>query len=827
MAGEKSIRRTKCTGRVDNCARLLYNVRKYYILKGTVMKTDCTTTENIPDSALSESLSATEAAKRKAEGHANVTKEKNGKSYPEIIFGNLFTFFNLVWAAIAVLMIVLKSYQNLNFLFVIVPNVLIAIIQECRAKRTVEKLSVTTDPHADVVRDGALVRIVEQEIVLGDVMCIEMGQQILSDAVVLSGVAEANESMLTGESNAIRKGEGDRLLAGSFLVSGRVFAKVTHVGKDNYVHKIEKAAKSFKTPASDLFRDLNKLLKYIAIFMVPMAVAMFVSNYFASGHSLETAILKTCGSVIGMIPAGIYLLVTVTLTLSVMTLAQKRTLVQDMYSIEMLARADVVCLDKTGTITDGTMCVSDLLPLADVGEDSLCAIIRAVEGTEESVNPTSRALIERFGADRSVTVLEKVPFSSERKYSAVTLETLGTYAVGAPHFVPCPIDEETEGKIAAYAAEGKRVLVLAQLPAPGVQGRALALIAVTDRIRPNAKETIEKFQSQDVTVKIISGDHAATVSAIAARVGVKHADRYLSCENVSDEELAAAVDNYAVFGRVTPEQKVLLVKELKKRGHTVAMTGDGVNDTLALKESNCAIAMAEGSEMARKISQIVLLDSDFGTLPDVVREGRRCINNVRQSATLFLMKTVMTILLSVYAVCTVTVYPFSPNHTMLLELFIIGIAAVLLALEPNNKRIEGSFIRSVLIKSAPYAVAMFLPVLTLLLLHSGGVIADRGVRDALATVAMTSAGFMNLVILCRPYTKWRAVVVVFTGVATLLTVFITIFLVNDMVGLRVLGDHIWLTLLVIFGSMLFSVLVALFMRFVVARLWKRKKKKVQ
>ncbi len=772
-------------------------------------KTDEQLTAPLPEAALSQALTDDDVKRLVAQGKRNVTGEKHGKSYWQIILTNLLTFFNLIWGVIAALMIVLEQYNNLTFLFVIVPNVLIAIVLECRAKRAVEKLSVTTDPHAYVLRDGQMQTVGVGDIVLGDVIRIEMGQQIPADARVLCGLAEANESMLTGESNAIRKEATDTLLAGSFLVSGSVYAKVEHVGRDNYIYTIEKASKSYKAPSSDLFRDLNNLLKYIAIFIVFMAPAMFLSQRFVADKTVTEAITKTSGSVIGMIPAGIYLLITVTLTLSVIKLSKRRTLVQDMYSIEMLARADVVCLDKTGTITDGTMCVSDICPLSDVSEEQIGRILAAMEGTEDSINPTSRALIERFGADRNAAVLEKIPFSSARKYMAVSLEDMGCFSIGAPHFVPCALTEEHERIIAKLAAEGKRVLVLARQSSLEEQGEALAFVAVTDRIRPNAKETIERFQEQGVTIKIISGDHAATVSSIAARVGVLNAERYISCQELTDEQLINAVDDYAVFGRVTPEQKVLLVKELRRRGHTVAMTGDGVNDTLALKESNCAIAMADGSEVAQKISQIVLLDSDFGALPDVVREGRRCINNVRQSATLFFMKTFMAIFLSVFVVITGTDYPFSPNGTMLIELFVIGIASVLLALEPNNNRIEGSFIKSVLLRSIPYGFGLLLPLLVLISVYPAG-----AVRDALAVFAMTGAGYVNLCMLCIPYTKWRAAVVVAIGALTVLTVPVTVFLLGDMLNIALLGGYMGTAVLTTGVSMAFALLLSLFMRFV-------------
>ncbi len=714
-------------------------------------------------------LTSQQVEEQRALGNVNVSNEKVGKSYGRIVADNLLTFFNFVWLIVTIVLCAVGSFSNLTFLFIIIPNVAIAIIQEIRAKRTVEKLSVTTEPHAVVIRDGQEQQIAVSDIVLGDIIKIEMGKQVLSDARVISGVAEANESMLTGESDAIRKTDGDVVLAGSFLVSGSIYAEVIRVGKDNYVHKIESAAKGFKKPASNLFRDLNHLIKYIGIFLVPMSIVMLISNYFAYDKDIITDIIKSCGSVIGMIPAGVYLLVTITLTLSVITLAKKKTLVQDMYSIEMLASADVVCLDKTGTITDGTMCVTAFKILSDKHtEEELLRVMSLIEGAEESINNTSKALIERFGRTEA-EIVEKIPFSSQRKYSAVEFATDGVWAIGAPRFVPCPISEELERAVEEYAKDGQRVLVLAKLDSLTGVGYAAAMVAISDRIRPNAKETIAKFQEQGVTIKIISGDHAATVSTIAGRVGVNNSEKYISCESISDEELIACAEEYAVFGRVTPEQKVLLVKTLKANGHTVAMTGDGVNDTLALKESNCAVAMADGSEVARKVSQIVLLESDFGTLPDVVREGRRCINNVRQSASLFLMKTMFVIMLSIFAAVTVTGYPFEPSQFLILELFVIGIASVLLALEPNNKRIEGSFMKTVLIKSAPNALVMFVPVLVVLIV---GMIDGIGIspecRNVVAMIVVTIVGYINLVALCRPFTKWRAGVCGIIGAGILL-----------------------------------------------------------
>ena len=746
---------------------------------------DIRATEGIP-----EGLTSEEVRELTAQGKVNISDERVGKSYGRIIRENLFTYLNLVYLIVVVLLALCGSMENMTFLFIIVPNIVIATFQEMKAKHTVEKLSVTTEPKATVIRDGELMKINANEIVLGDVMLVEMGRQVLSDAVVISGFAEANESMLTGESDAIKKGVGDKILAGSFLVGGSVYAKVISVGKDNYIHKIEKAAKSFKAPTSNLFHDLNKLIKSIGIILIPLSMITFITQWIGARiegaeEPIKDAVLNMCASIIGMIPAGIYLLVTLTLTLSVVKLAKKQTLVQDMYSIEMLASTDVLCLDKTGTITDGTMHVTSVVSLDGTPISEIERIMSHIEGTEQSVNNTSAALIDRFGKDVSVKIIKKIPFSSARKFSAVSIVGLGAFSIGAPHFVPCDISKEVDEMISERAKEGERVLILVKHPTGhlGDQGVALALISISDRIRPAAKETIANFQEQGVAIKVISGDHAETVSTIAARVGIKDADKYISCEDLSDEELIESAEKYAVFGRVTPEQKVLLVKTLRINGHTVAMTGDGVNDTLALKESNCAIAMADGSEMARKVSHIVLMNSDFSSLPEVVKEGRRCINNVRQSSVLFLMKTIFTIMLTVmsWVLFFVSGYPFEIRNLLPIEMFIIGLASFLLAIEPNEKRVEGKYLDTVIIRSFPNAVAMLMPVITIMV--SGIFITlPAAVKDSISIWLILVVAFINLIALCRPYTKWRARVVGIVGALIFASIPISIFLLGDMFG---------------------------------------------
>ena len=762
-------------------------------------------------SGIPEGLSSREAAKRKSEGKSNIITEKAGKSYAKIVADNLFTFFNFIWAVITVVLILCKSYQNLTFLVVVSLNTGIAIIQEIKAKRAVEKLSVTTDPMAYVIRDGEIVEIRSEEIVLGDIMLIELGKQVLSDAVVISGLAEANESMLTGESDAIRKQEGDRLLAGSFLVSGSVYAEVVNVGKNNYMHKLEKAAKSFKAPSSNLFRDLNALIKFITTLMIPLAAILSVINYIVNEGDIVKAVTTTCGSMVAMIPAGIYLLVTMTLTLSVINLSKKQTLVQDMYSIEMLASADTVCLDKTGTITDGTMEVVEYHILDSTSDSDLSHIIAMIEGSESSLNNTSRALADRFGLDLcEKNIINQIPFSSTRKFSAVEIEGLGAYSIGAPRFVPAPVSAEMDEIINRHASLGHRVLLLARHKVLEDEGSPVALIAISDRIRPAAEETIAKFQSQGVTVKVISGDHAATVSAIAKKVGIINAERYISCEKLADSELVEAAEHFAVFGRVTPEQKVLLIKTLKENGHVVAMTGDGVNDTLALKESNCAIAMADGSEVARAIAQIVLLNSDFSSLPDVVREGRRCINNVRGSSVLYLMKTLFAILVSFVGIVTVSGYPFEPNMLFVLELFVIGLASVMLALEPNNKRITGSYIQTVLIKSMPNALAMFVPVLAVMILEKTVAGVSLDCRNSIALWAVTAVGFLNLVFLCVPFTDWRIAVVSVVGALLTIVIPTSIFVLEDTFKFRPAFEHPVIFTIILASSIVISVLIQFF-----------------
>ncbi|MFA5561922.1 MAG: HAD-IC family P-type ATPase [Eubacteriales bacterium] len=760
-----------------------------------------------------QGLSTAQVAACVAAGQVNRSTTRVGKTIPRIFFDNICTFFNLVWLLVTIALISVHSFSDLLFLVIIGLNTGIAIFQEIKAKRTVEKLSLTTNPKVRVLRDGEMTEVAAEELVPGDLIRLEVGGQVPSDCVVAAGKAEVNESLLTGESNAIRKAEGERLLAGSFLVSGSCCARVEHVGDDNYIKSLESQAKKFKSPSSNLFRDLNRLISAIGIFLVPMSLAMYINNYFYYQKNVRMAIIKTCGSVTGMIPAGMFLLVTLALSVGVVKLSRKRTLVQDMYSIEMLARTDVLCLDKTGTITDGTMHVSEFVLLGEQDEETARQAVAEVQGAQSTANATSAALAAYFGSVASWTVTANIAFSSARKYTATAFEGRGTYALGAPEFLNAPLTEERQALLAQKAAEGKRVLLLTHSDtllaeedeALPPDGRAVAMVCIEDRIREDAAETIAYFVNNGVEIKIISGDNPLTVSHIARRVGVAGAERYLSLEGMPLEEVEKVARLYTVFGRVSPEQKVALVKALKKAGHVVAMTGDGVNDTLALKESDCSIAMADGSEVARKLAKLVLLDSRFSSLPEVVREGRRVINNVQQSSTLFLMKTVFTILLSFFAVLTLSGYPFSPKQLVPLELLVIGIPSLLFALQPNHRLIKGDFLPVVLKCSAPAGLLLFASVFVILLNPLSAGLSTEEV-DTLCTLVLTFVGFVNLFFISLPPTRWRVLCVVFS----LVSVTVAVFLLGDFFGVGRLTEQVQNDfLLILLGALALHIILPL------------------
>ena len=703
----------------------------------------------------------------------NNTKQKTSKSYLKIFSENIFTFFNLLWLGIFVALLAVKSYVNLLFIVVILLNTFIAIFQEIRSKKTVEKLSMVTSPKTVVVRDGKNVEINADEVVLDDVLVLEIGNQIPTDAIILSGNVEVNESLLTGESKPVKKSTNNELFAGSFITSGKCYAKANKIGKDSYIQTLAKEAKKFKQPNSNLFRDLNKIIKYIGIIIIPIGVLTFLNCFLWSDQSgnLKLAIEKTCGSLTGMIPAGMFLLISVALAVGVIKLAQRKTLVQDIYSIEMLARSNVLCLDKTGTITDGTMTVKEVVTYNN-NEQEISNVISTILSAQDTTNNTSLALEKFFGKQENYKVLFNVPFSSDRKFTACYLDEIGTVAFGASEYVNAKLTEEMKKDIKKATNEGYRVLVVAKsaskLATDNLPNNmeCVAIIKIEDTIREDAAQTINWFNNNGVEIKIISGDDPETVSTIAKRVGVKNYDKFVNLEGKTIAEVQKLAKTYTVFGRVTPEQKHAIIKELKKE-KVVAMTGDGVNDTLALKEADCSIAMAEGSEVARNISHLVLLDSKFSSLPTVVEEGRRVINNVQKSSTLFLMKTFLAITLSIILLACRIPYIFQTKNMFLLEFFVIGIPSFFLALLPNKKLIQGDFIPYVLKHSLPYGFVLLFNIVIVILLGEVGILtenANLGMYEVstASTILLTLVGFINLIFLCMPFNKIKLSVCAFS-----------------------------------------------------------------
>ena len=707
----------------------------------------------------------------------NKTKVKSSKSYWSIFAKNIFTFFNMLWLIIAVALIAVGSYSDLIFIFVIVANTAIAIIQEIRAKITIEKLSIVTAPLVKTIRDGEEIMIASDQLLLDDIIVLKNGNQIPSDCKIIDGKVEANESLLTGESNAIEKTSGDWLLSGSFIVSGQCYAKVEKIGKDNYVYQMAKKAKEFKAPESNLFKDLNRLIKYIGIALVPIGILTFLKQYTA-GASLKDQITYTSGALTSMIPAGMFLLVTVALAIGVIKLARKKTLVRDLYSIEMLARTNVLCLDKTGTITDGTMKVVDYMTFTNRRKASITKILTNILNLQKTINSTSSAMIKEFGRHQDYTALNTLEFSSERKYSITQFSNKKIYFLGAYTRIGCKLTPEQLEFVKQQQSKGLRIIALAESESEkfdkdmsGKDSTLLALIVLEEHIRDDAIETIQWFKDNGVEIKIISGDDPATVSKIAQRVGVENSDKYLSLENLSTKEVEQMADQFTVFGRVTPEQKYTIVKALKNKGKVVAMTGDGVNDTLALKEADCSIAMADGSEVARNISKLVLLESNFSSLPSVVKEGRQVVNNVQNSSSLFLMKTFFAITLTIITLFLPQItYPYRPSMMLLLEAFVIGIPSFMLTFEPNTKPIKGNFIPQVMKRSLPRALLMLVNVLIVIALNqsqsSQFITLFYQEYQTLCVLVLTYTGFLNLATLCFPPTLLKITTLIISLVCT-------------------------------------------------------------
>lgn len=761
---------------------------------------------------LEKGLNEDEVKQRIAEKLTNKTKVKASKTYLSIFVKNIFTFFNMLWLLIAIALLCVGSYSDLLFMFVIVANTSIAIIQEIRAKVAVEKLSMVTTPQIKTLRNGKTVLIPADQLVLDDIIILSSGNQIPTDCKILSGKVEVNESLLTGESTAIEKDINAYLLSGSFIVSGECHAKVDKVGKDNYIEQMAQKAKEFKAPASNLFKDLNRLIKYIGIALVPIGILTFFKEY-SLGGTLQTQITNTSGALTSMIPAGMFLLITIALAVGVVKLSKKNTLVRDLYSIEMLARTNVLCLDKTGTITDGTMKVVDFVTFSKKRTASIKKILSNILNAQKTSNSTSNAMIEEFGKDISWKVKNVIEFSSERKYSVTQFENKKIYFLGAVTKIGCSLTEQQKEFINDCQNKGLRIIALAETEGEfskeitGKNSTLLAFVVIEEHIREDAVETIQWFKDNGVEIKIISGDSPATVSKIAQRVGVENSDKYVSLEGLSIKEVEQMADKFTVFGRVTPEQKYAIIKALKNKGKVVAMTGDGVNDTLALKEADCSIAMADGSEVARSISKLVLLKSNFSSLPNVVKEGRQVINNVQNSSSLFLMKTLFAITLTVITLFVQLAYPFTPKDMLLLESFVIGIPSFILTFEPNTKKIVGNFIPQVFKRAVPRALLMLLNVFIIMIIYytQGDLLLLDAEYKTLCVLVLTYTGFLNLVTLCIPVTLVRgfAMGISFVGVTSLICAIPKLFSI---------GEGTFTVLMTFFAVIVFSILLIILIK---------------
>ena len=727
-------------------------------------------------------LTDEEVRQRVEEGLTNRADISTDKTTKEIVISNVFTYFNLIFLVITILLIMVGSFRNLTFLPIIIGNTVIGIVQEIRAKKTLEKMSLLNAPHADVIRNGSVKQISTEELVKDDVILLTAGKQICADAVVISGNIQVNESLLTGEADEVEKTEGSTLMSGSFVVSGECYARLEKVGNESYISKLSLEAKSMGgKEQSEMIRSINLIVKWVGIVIIPIGLILFWQSHFVNGESITKSVTSTVAAIIGMIPEGLYLLTTVALALSTMKLARKKVLLHDMKSIETLARVDVLCVDKTGTITEPDMKLKEIFLCKNSGADGtqtaltldeLKSLILDYANASVDNNATMLAL-KAYAAEALTnntsalhrTAVSQQAFSSSLKYGSVTFSD-GTYLLGAPEFIMHEDFARIEEEIIPYADKGDRVLLFARYNGENVENgingsvTPLGFVALANPIRANAVKTFEYFKSQGVAIKVISGDNPRTVSRIAIQAGIESAESFVDAATLDTEDkIADAVNKYTVFGRVTPKQKKQLVKALQAKGHTVAMTGDGVNDILAMKDADCSVAMASGSEAAAQAAQVVLLDSDFAHMPDVVYEGRRVVNNIQRSASLFLVKNIFSLLLSMFSVILMVTYPLEPAQVSLISMFTIGVPGFLLALEPNKDRIKGHFITNVMLKALPGGLTDVIAVGALVVCGEVFCISDASI-GTIATLVLSVVGFMILFKISEPLNGMKYAVII-------------------------------------------------------------------
>ena len=727
-------------------------------------------------------LTDEEVRQRVEEGLTNRADISTDKTTKEIVISNVFTYFNLIFLVITILLIMVGSFRNLTFLPIIIGNTVIGIVQEIRAKKTLEKMSLLNAPHADVIRNGSVKQISTEELVKDDVILLTAGKQICADAVVISGNIQVNESLLTGEADEVEKTEGSTLMSGSFVVSGECYARLEKVGNESYISKLSLEAKSMGgKEQSEMIRSINLIVKWVGIVIIPIGLILFWQSHFVNGESITKSVTSTVAAIIGMIPEGLYLLTTVALALSTMKLARKKVLLHDMKSIETLARVDVLCVDKTGTITEPDMKLKEIFLCKNSGTDGtqtaltldeLKSLILDYANASVDNNATMLAL-KAYAAEALTnntsalhrTAVSQQAFSSSLKYGSVTFSD-GTYLLGAPEFIVHDDFARIEEEIIPYADKGDRVLLFARYDGENVENgingsvTPLGFVALANPIRENAVKTFEYFKSQGVAIKVISGDNPRTVSRIAIQAGIESAESFVDAATLDTEDkIADAVNKYTVFGRVTPKQKKQLVKALQAKGHTVAMTGDGVNDILAMKDADCSVAMASGSEAAAQAAQVVLLDSDFAHMPDVVYEGRRVVNNIQRSASLFLVKNIFSLLLSMFSVILMVTYPLEPAQVSLISMFTIGVPGFLLALEQNKDRIKGRFITNVMLKALPGGLTDVIAVGALVVCGEVFCISDASI-GTIATLVLSVVGFMILFKISEPLNGMKYAVII-------------------------------------------------------------------
>ena len=757
-----------------------------------------------------QGLTSAQVRERADAGWTNAPVDPPGKTVKQIVLSNIFTYFNMLFFLLALCVIAVQQWLNLTFMGVIIVNTAIGIVQELRSKKTLDKLNILASPKAVAVRDGRRVTVDTAQLVRDDIVVFAAGNQIYADAVVAADSCYVNEALITGESDEIKKNPGDKLLSGSFVVSGMCRAQLTDVGADSYVSRLTQEAKRAKKPQqSEMMRSLQNLVKWIGILVIPLGVVMFVKEFVWLDRAAPIAVTSTVGSIIGMIPEGLYLLTSLALVAGVVRLAQRKTLVHELGCIETLARVDTLCVDKTGTVTENKMIVEDVCPLCDdrFTLEDIRMIMSDYVYAMQADNDTMAALRRYFTGEKTQDATATLPFSSAKKYGGVSFHAEETYLLGAPDVLLAGRENPYQEQIEGYSAKGCRVLLL------GIYDGALsdetlsadllpiALILLSNKIRAEAPETFGYFASQGVAVKVISGDNARTVSEVAKRAGIENADRFVDARTLTTEEaIRDAAGKYTVFGRVTPAQKRSLVQALKADGHTVAMTGDGVNDVLALREADCSIAMASGSGVACQASHIVLLDSQFSALPSVVAEGRRVINNIERSASLYLVKNIFTFVLSLITLFFTLPYPYTPAQLSLVNALTIGIPSFVLAMEPNENRISGKFMRNVIFRALPAALTDLVLVVGVMLFYLAFHIREE-MLSTICTGIMGVVGLLMVYQTSQPFNKLRkAMMIGLTAVFAL-----CYFFLPNLFTLSAL-DNPSLLILVVLGLLAFSVM---------------------